>query len=274
MPDDNIGGGLLLVGCGKMGGALLGGWLDQGVAPAAITIVEPADAALPAGLDAGITRCRSIDDLGADADPEIILFAVKPQVIDEAAAPYARFRAGATYLSIAAGKTLGDYEALLGPAAAVIRVMPNTPAAVRRGISVAVANGAVTEAARTRAGELLGAVGEVAWIDDEALMDAVTALSGSGPAYVFHLTECMAAAGVAGGLPEDLAAELARATVAGSGELMRQSEETAERLRLNVSSPGGTTEAALKILMGDEALQKLMTEAIDAATMRSRELAG
>jgi pyrroline-5-carboxylate reductase len=258
-----------------MGGALLGGWLDQGVAPQSITIVEPADAALPADLNKDITRCRSIDEIGADAALEIILFAVKPQVMDDVATPYARFASHATYLSIAAGKTIGDFEALLGNGAAIIRVMPNTPAAVRRGISVAIANAAVTDTARTRAGELLGAVGDVAWIDDESLMDAVTALSGSGPAYVFHLTECMTEAGIAAGLPDDLAAALARATVAGSGELMRQSgAETAATLRRNVTSPGGTTEAALKVLMGDDAWQKLMTEAIQAAAVRSRELAG
>ncbi len=259
-----------------MGGALLGGWLDQGAAPQSITIVEPADAALPAELNTDIARHRSIDEIGADAAPEIILFAVKPQVMDDVAPPYARFAGTTTYLSIAAGKTIGDFEALLGASAAVIRVMPNTPAAVRRGISVAVANAAVSDATRTRAGELLSAVGEVAWIEDEGLMDAVTALSGSGPAYVFHLTECMTAAGIAAGLPGDLAAILARATVAGSGELMRRQggNETAATLRRNVTSPGGTTEAALRVLMGDEALQKLMTEAIQAATLRSRELAG
>ena len=258
-----------------MGGALLGGWLDQGAAPGSITIVEPNAAALPDQLNQDITRLRSVDEIAADGLPEIILFAVKPQVMDAVAAPYARFAGTATYLSIAAGKTIGDFEALLGAGAAIIRVMPNTPAAVRRGISVAVANAAVTDAARTRAGELLSAVGEVAWIEDEGLMDAVTALSGSGPAYVFHLTECMTEAGIAAGLPGDLAAALAQATVAGSGELMRQSgAETASTFRRNVTSPGGTTEAALKVLMGDDALQKLMTEAIQAATNRSRELAG
>ena len=267
-------GGILLVGCGKMGGALLGGWLDQGIPPETITIVEPADAALPPALHAGITRCRSDDEIGDHAAPEIILFAVKPQVMDEVAPPYARFAGHATYLSIAAGRTIRDFENFLGAGAAIIRVMPNTPAAVRRGISVAVANAAVTEAARHQAGELLSAVGAVAWIDDERLMDAVTALSGSGPAYVFHLTECMTKAGIAAGLSEDLAAALARATVAGAGELMRQSGETAATLRRNVTSPGGTTEAALNVLMGGDAMEKLMTEAIQAATMRSRELAG
>jgi len=270
---DQPAGGLLLVGCGKMGGALLGGWLDQGVAPASITIVEPADAALPANLHPDIIRCKSENELDDGSRPEIILFAVKPQAIDQVAPPYARFADAATYLSIAAGKTIDDFETLLGGGAAIIRVMPNTPAAVRRGISVAVANAAVGDAARTRAAELLSAVGEVAWIEDEGLMDAVTALSGSGPAYVFHLAECMAAAGTAAGLPEDLAVALARATVSGSGELMRQSSETAATLRRDVSSPGGTTEAALKVLMRGDAFEKLMSEAIQAATERSRELA-
>ncbi|MEE2760840.1 MAG: pyrroline-5-carboxylate reductase [Pseudomonadota bacterium] len=267
-------GDLFLVGCGKMGGAMLSGWLDQGVAPTSITIIEPNDDALSASLQAGITRCRAADELADKAAPDIIVFAVKPQVMDEVAPPYARFAPDATFLSIAAGKTIAEFEALLGSGAAIIRVMPNTPAAVRRGISVAAANGAVNAKARARAVDLLNTVGEVAWIEDEGLMDAVTALSGSGPAYVFHLTACMTKAGIRAGLPEDLARQLARATVAGSGALMVESGEAAEQLRRNVTSPGGTTEAALAVLMEGNAMQKLLTKAILAATNRSRKLAG
>ena len=267
-------GDLFLVGCGKMGGAMLGGWLDQGVAPESITIIEPNDDALPASLQSGITRCRAAEEVTNDASPDIIVFAVKPQVMDEVVPPYARFALDATFLSIAAGKTIADFEALLGSGAAIIRVMPNTPSAVRRGISVAAANSAVNTNMRARAADLLSSVGEVAWIEDEKLMDAVTALSGSGPAYVFHLTACMTEAGIRAGLPEHLARQLARATVAGSGALMVESGEAAEQLRLDVTSPGGTTEAALSVLMEGDAMQKLMTEAIRAATDRSRNLAG
>jgi len=189
------------------------------------------------------------------------------------APPYARFADGAVFVSIAAGKTITNFEEMLGSDAAIIRIMPNTPAAIRRGISVACANASVSDAARDRVSCMLGAVGELAWIEDENLMDAVTAVSGSGPAYVFLLAECMAAAGIKAGLPEELAIALARATVSGSGELIRQSVETVGTLRQNVTSPGGTTEAALGVLMADDGLQKLMDTAIAAAAKRSEELA-
>jgi pyrroline-5-carboxylate reductase len=185
-----------------------------------------------------------------------------------------RFAGSATFLSIAAGKTIGSLRAGLGEAARVVRAMPNTPAAVRQGVTVCVAGPDVSAAARARCASLLAAVGEVLWTEDEALMDAVTALSGSGPAYVFLLVEAMAAAGAKAGLPPDMAMALARATVAGSGALLRRSGEPAAQLRVNVTSPGGTTAEALKILMSDIGLQPLFDAAIAAATRRSRELAG
>jgi pyrroline-5-carboxylate reductase len=180
---------------------------------------------------------------------------------------------GTLFVSIAAGKTIGFFEKHLGPVA-VIRAMPNTPAQVGRGISVACANGKVKADQRALAERLLSSVGEVGWVDDEELIDAVTAVSGSGPAYVFLLAECLAAAGEAVGLPKDLAMRLARATVSGAGELLHQSKESAEKLRQNVTSPGGTTLAALNVLMADDGLRPLMIKAVQAAARRSRELAG
>jgi pyrroline-5-carboxylate reductase len=192
----------------------------------------------------------------------------------EVVPPYARF-AGAVFLSIAAGKTLSFFAGQLGAAAAIVRAMPNTPAAVRRGITVCVANPLVDAPRRAACQTLLEAVGEVAWVEDEGLIDAVTAVSGSGPAYVFLLAETLAAAGAAAGLPPELATRLARATIAGSGELLRQSAETAAQLRINVTSPGGTTAAALAVLMDARAgFAPLLDRAVAAATRRGKELAG
>ena len=279
MPD----AALLLVGCGKMGGALLAGWIDRGVAPDCITVVEPnetaarslvAEAGTSAKSAATLTVLGDIAEIDANSRPDAVIFAVKPQVLDAVVPPYRRFVAPETvFLSIAAGKTLAGFARHLGETAAVVRAMPNTPAAVRRGISVACANENTTAAQRETATRLLAAVGEVAWVEDEALLDPVTAVSGSGPAYLFLLTECLAEAGVAAGLSEDLAMRLARATVAGSGELMRQSADSPSELRRNVTSPGGTTEAALEILMGAAGLAPLMAKAVAAATARSRQLA-
>jgi pyrroline-5-carboxylate reductase len=265
---------LLLVGCGKMGGALLDGWLAGGIVAADIVVVEPA--AGGALSDPSPRFVAEAAAIGSDFAPTVVVFAVKPQIMDQAAPHYARYAgAGTVFLSIAAGKTIAGFEAALGAGAAVVRAMPNTPAAIGRGISVACANAAVSADQRALCGELLSAVGEVAWVEDEALLDPVTALSGSGPAYVFLLTEAMAEAGVAAGLPEALAVQLARATVAGAGELMLRSGEDAGQLRINVTSPGGTTQAALDVLMAEpDGLAALMTRAVAAASKRSRELAG
>jgi pyrroline-5-carboxylate reductase len=270
-----ISGHLLLVGCGKMGGAMLRGWLQRGVRPGDVTVVEPNMAPVADLAGKGV---RFLDDgakLPAELQPSVVVVAVKPQMTDAALPAYRRFAAPETaFLSIAAGRTIGYFERHLGAQAAIVRSMPNTPAAVGRGITVACPNRHVGAAQRALCNELLAAVGEVAWVDDEGLLDAVTAVSGGGPAYVFLLIECLAEAGAAAGLPPDLAMRLARVTVSGAGELARLSSEPASVLRQNVTSPAGTTLEALKILMAADGLQPLMTKAIAAATRRSRELAG
>ena len=265
---------LLLVGCGKMGGAMLEGWLEMGLPPEQIHIIEASAHIAEELRGRGLSAVVAQPELPADLDPEIVLFAVKPQSMDEVASALAEYLSpNTTFLSIAAGKTISYFEDILGAEAAIVRSMPNTPAAVRRGITVATPNTNVTEVQCKICGNLLEAVGEVAWVDDERLIDAVTALSGGGPAYVFLLTECMTQAGIDAGLPAELSAQLARVTVSGAGELMRQSDETPSTLRKNVTSPGGTTAESLKVLMADDGWQPLMTRAIAAATARSRELA-
>ncbi len=268
-------GPVLLVGCGKMGGALLAGWLARGMAAAEITVVEPEAGGAGAARERGAAVVAGPEALAADLTPAVVGFAVKPQAMDGVAPAYARYApAGSAFLSIAAGTTIAYFEQRLGGAAAIVRAMPNTPAAVGRAISVLCANDNVSEAQRAACSDLLAAVGEVAWIDDEALMDAVTAVSGSGPAYVFLLIECLAEAGVEAGLPEELALELARATVCGAGELAYRAAEPAAVLRRNVTSPGGTTQAALEVLMAGDGLGPLLARAVAAAARRSRELAG
>jgi len=270
---------LVLVGCGKMGGALLSGWLAVGRAgrDASVVVVEPAEASTAAFRGKpGVSVIADASQLPVGIAPSVVIFAVKPQVMETIVPPYRGFvRPGTVFLSIAAGRTLGFLATHLGAAAAAVRSMPNTPAAVGRGITVACANNAVTAAQRATCDGLLSAVGEVAWVDDEGLLDPVTAVSGSGPAYVFLLAECLEEAGIAAGLPPDLARRLARATVSGSGELLHRSSEAADQLRRNVTSPKGTTAAALEVLMAkDGGLQTLITQAVAAAAKRSRELAG
>ncbi len=269
----DIGGSLLLVGCGKMGGALLDGWLAQGIAAGSVTLVEPQTVLSTRFTAQGVGAVAAAGALPAELTPAVVVLAIKPQQIDAALPDYVRFaRPGTVFLSIAAGKTIGNFEAVLG-AAAIVRAMPNTPAAVGRGMTVLCANGRVSAAQREVCGGLLAAVGETAWVEDEALLDPVTAVSGGGPAYVFLLIECLAEAGAAAGLPADLAMRLARVTVAGAGELLHQAEAPAATLRENVTSPGGTTLEALRVLMAPDGLQPLMTRAIAEATRRSRELA-
>ncbi|HEX6958235.1 MAG TPA: pyrroline-5-carboxylate reductase [Ferrovibrio sp.] len=264
--------GIVLVGCGKMGKALLTGWLRRGIAAADIVVVEPAPVS---DLPAGIRQFAEPSAIPATIRPGIVMLAVKPQVMDQVAPAYAPYAAqGACILSIAAGKTIAALDRLLGGKAAIVRSMPNTPAAVGAGITVACANAEVKAGQRATCTALLEAVGEVGWVEDEALIDAVTAVSGSGPAYVFWLTECLAAAGEKAGLDAALAARLARATVTGAGELMRQSAESPAQLRKNVTSPNGTTQAALDVLMAPDGLGPLMERAVAAAARRSRELAG
>lgn len=265
---------LLLVGCGKMGGAMLSGWCESGIAAAGVAVVEPAGAAGFAETE-GVTVYDDADGLPADLDPEVVVFAVKPQQMGEVAPGFARFAGASTvFMSIAAGTTIGFFQTALGPTAAIVRVMPNTPAAIGQGISVLCPNAVTSKPQAALCESLMQAVGEAVSVDDEGLIDAVTAVSGSGPAYVFLLIECMAEAGVAAGLPRDLADRLALSTVAGSGQLALTGDAPPAQLRENVTSPGGTTYAALQVLMADDGLQPLMTRAIAAATARGKELAG
>jgi pyrroline-5-carboxylate reductase len=266
---------LLLVGGGKMGEALLDGWLRHGLGRDAVQVVEPDDARreLVAGAH-GVVAVGRPEDLPATPAPGALLLAVKPQAMDAALPAYAaRVGRDTLVLSIAAGKPIALLDRALGAGLGVVRAMPNTPAAVGRGVSVLCANAGATGGQRALAERLMAAVGAVHWVEDEDLLHAVTAVSGSGPAYVFHLIEALAEAGARAGLPEPLATALARGTVVGAGELARRSEETAAQLRANVTSPGGTTAAALQVLTAEDGLKFLMARAVAAAARRSRELA-
>ncbi|MGB0749132.1 MAG: pyrroline-5-carboxylate reductase [Magnetospiraceae bacterium] len=267
---------LLLVGGGKMGGALIGGWLETGIAAKCVTVVEPnTDIHAYLQSDLGVQAIADPEELEAGYLPDVILLAVKPQMMDKVAPLYARFTGGKTvFLSIAAGTPIARFQDWLGAAAPIVRAMPNTPAAIRQGMTVLCPGPGVSEAQRDLCQSLLSAVGAVEWLDGEGLMDAVTAVSGSGPAYVFWLAECLAKAGVDAGLPEDLAQKLASETVTGAGALMAQSPEPPATLRQNVTSPGGTTAAALAVLMAENGLAPLMMRAVAAATKRGKELAG
>ncbi len=265
-------GTLVLVGAGKMGTAMLDGWLARGLNPKKIIVIEPQPVKAVKALARRGVKLNPKDKVGVAS---AIVIAVKPQSAPEAVPPLARYIDKTTLvLSIMAGRTIGFLEKSLPTGTAIVRAMPNTPAAIGRGISVAVANARISKRQRKQASDLLAAIGKVEWVDDEALMDAVTALSGSGPAYIFLLAECMARAGVAAGLPKELATRLARETVAGSAELLHRSDLDAATLRQNVTSPGGTTAAALEVLMGPGGFDQLLTQAIAAATRRSRDLAG
>jgi pyrroline-5-carboxylate reductase len=266
----DISGTVVLAGAGKMGSALLTGWLACGLGPKRVVVIEPYPSDDLRSLAAsGIRLNPAAEEIGAVAT---LVIAVKPQTFGDAA-PALRSLVGSATLvvSILAGTTIAMLDTACG--GNIVRAMPNTPAAIGRGMTVAVAAKGVNEKQRVMADALLHATGAVEWIEDETLMDAVTAVSGSGPAYVFLLAEELARAGVSAGLPADLAAKLARETVAGSGELLHRSDLDAATLRQNVTSPGGTTAAALNVLMGDRGLKELMTLAIAAATKRSQELA-
>ena len=265
---------LCLVGAGNMGGAMLGGWLSAGHDPAAIEVIDPNPPEAMAKLitDYGVAMLSSAEVANR---PDLIVVAVKPQIVGAVLPGLASVVDGENaLLSVAAGTTI---QALTAPFAdkhpRVIRAMPNTPAIVQRGITVCVGNDRVDDGQRDAVTQVLSAIGEVEWVDDEALMDAVTGVSGSGPAYVFHLAEALAQAGATAGLPPSLAAKLANATVSGAGELMRQSHLSPAVLRENVTSPNGTTAAALEVLMGDGGFPQLLEQAVAAAAHRSRELA-
>lgn len=262
---------ILLVGCGRMGSAMLSGWRERGLAPS--VAVDPAPEAVRlAGPD--LTVVADAGAIPAAFAPVAVVLAVKPQSATEALPPHARFADKAVFLSIMAGRTIGGISGLVGAAAAIVRAMPNTPAAVRQGVTVACAGPGVSVAQRMLCDRLLQAIGVVTWAEDEALLDPVTAVSGSGPAYVFLLAELLEQAAVEQGIPADMARLLARQTVAGSGGLLAASTEDAAALRRAVTSPAGTTEAALKVLMAPDAWPAAMSRAIAAATARSRELAG
>jgi pyrroline-5-carboxylate reductase len=262
---------ILLIGCGRMGSAMLAGWREQGLAPS--VAVDPAPAAsASAGPD--LTVVPDAVSIPAEFAPAAVVLAVKPQSAAEALPQHARYAGKAVFLSIMAGRTIGGMRSLLGDTAAIVRAMPNTPAAVRQGVTVACAGPRVDTAQRTLCDRLLQAIGVVAWADDEALLDPVTAVSGSGPAYVFLLAELMEQAAIEQGIPPDLARLLARQTVSGSGALLAASPEDAAALRVAVTSPGGTTERALSVLMASDAWPSAISKAIAEATRRSRELAG
>ena len=264
-------GSILLVGAGNMGGAMLSGWLKSGIPGASVTVIDPrpSEALLAMLADAG---ARHADVLPEGMVADILFLAVKPQLMDTVLPPLrAAVAEGTVVVSVAAGKTLAYLERHLG-AAAMVRAMPNTPAMIGRGVTGAYANSLVGASQREAVQSLLKVSGPVEWVQSEADIDAVTAVSGSGPAYVFYLVECMAEAGRKAGLPADLAMRLARETVAGAGELLHRSSEEAATLRQNVTSPGGTTAAALSVLMADNGMQPLFDQAIAAARKRAQEL--
>jgi pyrroline-5-carboxylate reductase len=251
-----------------MGGALLRGWLAAGFKPDSLAVAEPE----PSPEIAALLKEKAIRATPQSA-PDVLVVAVKPQIMDAALPQIAPLAGpGTAVLSIAAGRTIASIAAHLPPGTAIVRAMPNLPAAIGRGITVACANAGVTLECRALCDALLRAAGDVAWIGDESLIDAVTAVSGSGPAYVFYLAECLAEAGLAAGLPQELAAQLARATVTGAGELLHRSPLTPAELRENVTSPGGTTAAGLSILMSEPGLRELVKKTVAAAARRSREL--
>jgi pyrroline-5-carboxylate reductase len=263
---------VLQIGFGNMGQALARGWLARGRDPATIRVVDTAPTARAAAAGLGIAASERIGSPSSGPAPDVVVVAVKPNQLASALVELAPIARGSVLLSIAAGKTLAQLEAGLGEGAAVVRAMPNTPAAIGQGITALVANAAVTPEQRALCEELLAAVGATAWLDDERDMDAVTAVSGSGPAYVFLLIECLERAGVEAGLPPELARRLALATVAGAGAYAAAAAEPAAELRRRVTSPGGTTQAALEVLGAERGLADLISRAVRAAAKRSREL--
>ncbi|MEM7566274.1 MAG: pyrroline-5-carboxylate reductase [Pseudomonadota bacterium] len=261
---------IALIGAGRMGGAMLEGWLKAGLTPERTVIVDPRPSPAVEALLEGHIVSRTLEGTA----PDIVVLAVKPQVMDAVLTPLAdAIPQGALIVSVAAGRSAASIASALG-GRPIVRVMPNTPALIGRGIAGLWANAMVDESGRARAETLLASVGETVWVQAEADIDAVTAVSGSGPAYVFHLVEAMAAAGEAAGLPPETAMRLARATVSGAGALLDASPDEAATLRANVTSPGGTTAAALDILMAPDGLPALMEKAVAAAKARSEALGG
>jgi pyrroline-5-carboxylate reductase len=269
-----LAGPLLLVGCGKMGSALLQGWLARGLPAAEVAVVEPDAAARARVAASGVAAAPSVEALALDRPLRAIVFAIKPQTMGAALPAYAALASrGALVLSIAAGTAIARFEAAFGADTPVVRAMPNTPAAIGAGVTALFANPAVSATQRQLAEALMAAVGATHWLADEVQMHIVTAMSGGGPAYVFLLIETMAKAAIGHGLPAELAWPMARATVTGSGALAAASAEPAEVLRQNVTSPGGTTQAALAVLMAPDGIQPLFDRALGAGAARSRALA-
>jgi len=262
---------VVLLGCGNMGKALLKGWIDGGVALDAILVIEPAGPAN--ALEVGLPASQIFDRCPEGIKAGLLMAAVKPQIMAEALAGVQNLADDDTLLlSIAAGTTVRDLQHSLPGAGVVVRAMPNTPCAIGEGISVAFSGHDLSAQQKAQVDRLLSAGGEVRWVDEEAQMDAVTAVSGSGPAYVFYLIECLAAAGEGQGLPADLARDLALHTVAGAGRLAKTSDMDARDLRRAVTSPGGTTQAGLEVLMGEQGLSVTIRHTVAAAAKRSREL--
>ena len=261
--------GLVLLGCGKMGSAMLAGWLDGGLPATSVWVIDP--------YPSDWVKAQGVHvNAELPAAPAIVLIAVKPQMMGEALPSMQAMGNGETlFVSVAAGTTISTFEEVLGAQTPIVRAMPNTPAAVARGITALIGNSEVSGAQLDLADGLLSAVGQTVRLQSEAQMDAVTGVSGSGPAYVFHLIETLAAAGVAQGLPEDMAMQLAKATVAGAGALAEAAEDSPSQLRVNVTSPNGTTQAALEVLMNEaDGFPALLDRAVAAATNRSKELSG
>lgn len=264
---------VVLAGCGNMGFAMLSGWLKSGrLYPAEVAVVEPNAELRERAAELGPAVFADTGELPADLEPLLVIFAVKPQVMRDVVPAYRRFHLGAAFLSIAAGTSIAVFEDILGADAAVMRCMPNTPAAIGKGMMVTVSNRNVSHETEEFVAGLLAASGEVAKIESETLMDAVTAVSGSGPAYVFHFIECLTAAGEKAGLPFDTAKLLAMQTVYGAASLAAESGEDPAVLRKQVTSPNGTTAAALDVLIGGDRMKLLVGDAVEAARARSAEL--
>lgn len=259
--------GLVLLGCGKMGSAMLAGWLEGGLPASSVWVLDPHPSDWLQGTEVQI-------NVDLPANPALVLVAVKPQMMGEALPKLQALGNGETlFVSVAAGTSIASFEAALGDQTPIVRAMPNTPAAIGQGITALIGNERATAANLDMAEELLAAIGQTVRLETEAQMDAVTGVSGSGPAYVFHLIETLAAAGEAQGLPADLAMQLAKATVAGAGALAKVAEESPSQLRVNVTSPNGTTQAALEVLMQEQGgFPDLLKQAVAAATNRSKEL--
>ncbi|MDR7033090.1 pyrroline-5-carboxylate reductase [Mesorhizobium sp. BE184] len=265
---------LVLAGCGNMGYAMLGGWLKSGKLKATdVLVVEPNEALRRRAEDLGCPTVSEAGAIAAGASPEIVVLAVKPQVIRKVTEEYKHFGNGrTTFLSVVAGTPVATFEQILGTRTPVMRCMPNTPAAIGKGMMVVYPSPLVSAKTRGFIADLLSASGEVATVDNESLMDAVTAVSGSGPAYVFHFIECLTAAAEEAGLPTETAKLLARQTVYGAASLAAESKDDPGTLRQQVTSPNGTTAAALGVLMGEDRLKTLVIEAVEAARVRSMEL--